>query len=219
VHAWEGARRPSLALQLGEFLSDRLAVQLRDEGVRPDYVKASREWQGAADMRLDRISSRARALTAFLNSEDGTNLLAGYKRAANILKKEDYDASEQDDDLLQPHDGEEDPFALVDDPAMREVIAARVEQKKALGYTPEAAEQALIDALDTAQPQAAAAVEDERFGDAMAALASLRAPIDAFFEEVTVNDDNPAKRSARLALLARFRDAVHRVADFSRIEG
>jgi len=199
------------------FLADRLKVQQREAGVRHDLIDAVFALGGEDD--LVRLLARVHALQAFVETEDGTNLLAGYKRAANILKKEDYDASEPDDDLLQPHDGEEDPFALVDDPAMREVIAARVEQKKALGYTPEAAEQALIDALDTAQPQAAAAVEDERFGDAMAALATLRAPIDAFFEEVTVNDDNPAKRSARLALLARFRDAVHRVADFSRIEG
>lgn len=190
--------------------------QLKSQGRRHDLIEAVLYSDASTVLAMVR---RAEALQAFVETEDGTNLLAGYKRAANILKKEDYDASERDNDLLQPHDGEEDPFALVDDPAMREVIAARVEQKKALGYTPEAAEQALIDALDTAQPQAAAAVEDERFGDAMAALASLRAPIDAFFEEVTVNDDNPAKRSARLALLARFRDAVHRVADFSRIEG
>lgn len=84
---------------------------------------------------------------------------------------------------------------------------------------PEEAEKALIDALDAAAPRAAAAVEAEKFADAMAALATLRAPIDRFFEEVTVNDAQAEKRAARLALLARFRDAVHRVADFSRIEG
>ncbi|MFM7349683.1 MAG: DALR anticodon-binding domain-containing protein, partial [Erythrobacter sp.] len=88
-----------------------------------------------------------------------------------------------------------------------------------LSYTPEPAEQALIDALGLAAPRAAAAVEAEQFADAMAALATLRAPIDRFFEEVTVNDPDASKRAARLALLARFRDAVHRVADFSRIEG
>ena len=74
-------------------------------------------------------------------------------------------------------------------------------------------------ALDSAEPQAAAAVAAERFEGAMAALASMRAPIDAFFDSVTVNDPVPEKRAARLALLARVRDAVHAVADFSRIEG
>ncbi|QJB70631.1 DALR anticodon-binding domain-containing protein [Parasphingorhabdus halotolerans] len=74
-------------------------------------------------------------------------------------------------------------------------------------------------ALDTAEPKAATAIEAEDFEGAMAALASLRVPIDAFFENVTVNDDDPAKRAARLALLARVRDAVHTVADFSKIEG
>ena len=80
-------------------------------------------------------------------------------------------------------------------------------------------ESALADALAAAEPQAATAIEAERFGDAMSALASLRAPIDAFFENVTVNADDPGVRARRLNLLARFRDAVNRVADFSKIEG
>src|SRR3546814_5025308 len=83
----------------------------------------------------------------------------------------------------------------------------------------EPAETALLAALDTAEPAAAAAVADERFTDAMSALASLRVPIDAFFEDVMVNDPDPAVRAFRLGLLARFRDAVHSVADFSKIEG
>ena len=80
-------------------------------------------------------------------------------------------------------------------------------------------EKALIDALDAAEPKAAAAIGEEDFTSAMAALASLRGPIDAFFDHVTVNDPDPAKRERRLNLLMRFRDAVNRVADFSRIEG
>ena len=88
-----------------------------------------------------------------------------------------------------------------------------------LGYAAEPAEAALIAALDTAAPAAASAVAREDFEGAMAALATLRAPIDAFFEHVTVNDADPARRTARLALLARVRDAVHGVADFSKIEG
>jgi glycyl-tRNA synthetase beta chain len=80
-------------------------------------------------------------------------------------------------------------------------------------------ESALVAALDSAEERAAAAIEAEEFGAAMAALASLRGPIDAFFDKVTVNDSDPAVRERRLNLLARFRDAVHRVADFSKIEG
>ena len=82
-----------------------------------------------------------------------------------------------------------------------------------------AEEKALIAALDAAEPKAAAAVENEDFTGAMAALASLRRPIDEFFDHVTVNDPDPAKRERRLNLLMRFRDAVNRVADFSKIEG
>ena len=74
-------------------------------------------------------------------------------------------------------------------------------------------------ALDAAEPKASAAIDAEDFTAAMAALATLRGPIDAFFDKVTVNDPDSAKRARRLALLARFRDAVNRVADFSKIEG
>jgi glycyl-tRNA synthetase beta chain len=88
-----------------------------------------------------------------------------------------------------------------------------------LSYTPENEEAQLIAALNAAEPRAAAAIEAEDFEGAMAALASLRAPVDAFFDKVTVNDPVSIKREARLALLARMRDAVHRVADFSKIEG
>ena len=88
-----------------------------------------------------------------------------------------------------------------------------------MSYTPEPAEASLIAALDAAGPAAADAVGNEDFEAAMAALATLRAPIDAFFDAVTVNDTDRAKRAARLALLARVRDAVHGVADFSKIEG
>jgi len=188
VHAWNGQPNADLAQKLAEFLVDRLAVQLRDQGVRHDYIHASRDWQGRIDMRIDRIEARARALSGFLAGDDGSNLLAGYKRAANILKKEEWQASGNVD-------------------------------AKSLSYSPETAEKALIDALDLAAPQAVAAIETEDFEGAMAALASLRSAVDQFFEDVIVNAPEAEKREARLALLARFRDAVHRVADFSRIEG
>ena len=131
------------------------------------------------------MSLRASALQSFVATDDGTNLLAGYKRAANILKKEGVETAE----------------------------------KVELTYAPEPAEADLITALDAAEPRAAAAVQAEDFEGAMAALATLRAPIDAFFDKVTVNDADQDKRAARLALLARVREAVHGVADFSKIVG
>ena len=208
AQAWGGLHQARLGRRVAEFLSDRLAVQLKDHGVRHDLIAASREWQGETDPRMERIEMRARALAAFLATDDGTNLLAGYKRAANILKKEDWQADAEPD-----HTGDEDPLENVDDPDMRAIYAAQ------LSYTPDPAEKALIEALDEAGPRAAAAIEVEDFEAAMSALASLRAPIDRFFDDVTVNDDDQKKRAARLDLLARFRAAVHKVADFSRIEG
>ncbi|MEG3150205.1 glycine--tRNA ligase subunit beta [Sphingomonas sp. ZT3P38] len=168
-----------------DFFADRLKVQQREAGVRHDLIDAVFALGGEDD--LVRLLARVYALQAFVTTEDGTNLLAGYKRASNILKKEGFVAAAAGDN--------------------------------APSYTPEPAEAALIAALDDAAPHAAAAVAAEEFEAAMAALASLRAPIDRFFDDVTVNDPDPAKRSARLALLARVRDAVHSVADFSRIEG
>jgi len=201
--------------ELLDFFADRLKVQQREAGVRHDLVDAVFALGGEDD--LVRLLARVHALQSFMETEDGRNLLAGYKRAANILRKEDWHGMEGE----IPHTGEEDPLAMVDDPDMKEVIAAKMAERtaKSLSYTPEPAEKALMDALDTAGPQAETAVRDERFADAMSALASLRAPIDDFFESVTVNDDDKAKRTARLGLLARFRDAVHNVADFSKIEG
>ncbi len=200
------------------FLVDRLKIQQREAGVRHDLIDAvfaAKNKNGGGEDDLVRLLARVHALQAFVGTEDGANLLAGYKRAANILKKEGWEGK----GLLEPHTGEEDPLALVDDPDMKEVVAARLEAKKTLSYTPEAAEKSLINALESARPRASAAIDAEDFAGAMAALASLRVPIDAFFDQVTVNDPDPAKREARLALLDQFRAAVHNVADFSRIEG
>ena len=168
---------------LASFFIDRLKVQQKEAGVRHDLIDAVFALGGEDD--LVRLLARVKALQSFVATDDGANLLAGYKRAANILKKEG------------------------------------VEQAEAisLSYEPEKAEADLIAALDAAEPQAAQAVAAEEFEGAMAALATLRAPIDAFFETVTVNDADPAKRTTRLALLARVRDAVHNVADFSKITG
>ncbi|MBO82425.1 MAG: glycine--tRNA ligase subunit beta [Citromicrobium sp.] len=210
---------PELYRAVPDFFVDRLKVQQRDAGIRYDLIDAV---FGLAERKDDIVGNLARvqALQSFMQTEDGQNLLAGYKRAANILKKEGWQG---EDDA--PHTGEEDPLVLVDDPDMKEIVAAQMAEKnthpagKALSYTPEPAEKDLIDALDTAGPQAETAVREERFADAMSALASLRKPIDEFFETVTVNDDDEAKRTARLGLLARFREAVHQVADFGKIEG
>ena len=163
-----------------KFMVDRLKVQQKEAGVRHDLIDAVFALGGEDD--LVRLLARVHALQAFVATEDGVNLLAGYKRAANILKKEPYE----------------------DGPANPE---------------PEPAEAALIAALNIATPQATAAVEREDFAGAMTALATLRAPIDAFFESVTVNHTDRAIRDSRLGLLDAFRAAVHKVADFSRIEG
>ena len=198
-----------------DFFADRLKVQQREAGVRHDLIDAVFALGGEDD--LVRLLARVHALQAFIGSEDGKNLHAGYKRAANILKKEDWRGIEGE----IARTGEEDPLANVDDPDLAPVIAAKMAERhqKPLSYTPEPAEKALMDALDLAGPKAAAAVEAEDFAGAMAALAWLRAPIDAFFDDVTVNDADPDKRQARLSLLDRFRVAVHNVADFSKIEG
>jgi glycyl-tRNA synthetase beta chain len=187
------------------FFADRLKVQQREAGVRHDLIDAVFALGGEDD--LVRLLARVHALQAFVTTEDGTNLLAGYKRAANILKKEGF---------VTP--AEAGAAGLPGEPgATNETAPASA--GVTLTYTPEPAEAALITALDTAAPRAASAVAAEDFEAAMAALATLRAPIDRFFEDVTVNDPDPAKREARLTLLARVRDAVHAVADFSKIEG
>jgi len=194
-----------------DFFADRLKVQQREAGVRHDLIDAVFALGGEDD--LVRLLARVHALQAFVTTEDGTNLLAGYKRAANILKKEGYQSP------LPTGEGPGVGGATPEVSSTHPQPLPSREGAQELSYTPEPAEKALIDALDAAAPRAAQAVEDERFADAMAALATLRAPIDRFFEEVTVNAEEAEKRSNRLALLARFRDAVHRVADFSRIEG
>lgn len=199
------------------FILDRLKVQQREAGVKHDLIDAVIALQ---EDDLVRLLARVHALQAFVGTEDGTNLLAGYKRAANILKKEGFAANPNagsEGEGVVPPTGEEDPLVLVDDPAL-EGVAAQFSHPEC-NYAREPAEQALVDALNSAEPQAEGAVAAEDFTAAMAALASLRAPIDAFFDQVTVNDADANKRSSRLALLDRFRAAVHKVADFSRIEG
>lgn len=184
----EGERRLPLAgidgvtPDLLAFFADRLKVHLRDEGIRHDVIDAV---FALGDDDIVRVTARSRALQAFLDTEDGAALLAGYKRASNILNKTD--------DMPEGH---HDAAAAV-----------------------EPAEKSLVEALAKAGPAAKGALADEDFTAAMAALASLRAPIDAFFDDVTVNADDAALRRNRLLLLSDIRAAITSVADFNRIEG
>lgn len=197
---------------LGSFLIDRLKVQQREAGVRHDLIDAVFALGGEDD--LVRLLARVKALQAFVTTEDGANLLAGYKRAANILKKEGVAIPSAPAEAgAQGSEVQSNPGPLLSQGS------ETAQHASGFAYDPEPAEAALAAALDAAEPKAAAAIEAEQFEDAMAALAILRAPIDAFFDSVTVNDADPVKRAARLSLLARMRDAVHKVADFGKIEG
>lgn len=179
-----------------DFFADRLKVQQREAGVRHDLIDAVFALGGEDD--LVRLLARVKALQAFMATEDGANLLAGYKRAANISKQ-------AEKDVVPAQAG------------TAGITAPTITAPAFAGATD--VDKALLAALDAAEPAASAAVADERFTDAMAALASLRAPIDAFFDGVMVNDPDEAVRAYRLGLLARFTGAVHGVADFSKIEG
>lgn len=175
--------------ELAEFFADRLKQYLRDQGQRHDLIDAVFAL-GEDDLVL--IVNRVEALAAFLDSEDGANLLAGYKRAANILR-----AEEKKD--KRAFDGAVD--------------AAKLGAK---------AEKALHAAVAKASDAAGAALEKEDFAAAMSALASLRAPVDAFFDgpdSVMVNADEADVRENRLNLLNMMRAAIGTVADFSKIEG
>ena len=203
--------------ELLDFFADRLKVQQREAGVRHDLIDAVFDLGGEDD--LVRLLARVNALQKFVETSDGTDLLTAYKRAANILKKENWTGPQVMSSAAEqgiPQTGEEDPLVLVEEPGLKEAIA-----EMALGEAgaelPE--ERALIAALEKAEPTASKAIEKEDFTGAMAALASLRKPIDDFFDHVTVNDPDSAKRERRLNLLMRFRDAVNQAADFSRIEG
>jgi glycyl-tRNA synthetase beta chain len=160
-------------------------VQLREEGQRHDLVDAV---FALGDDDLVRIVSRVQALGGFLTTEDGANLLAGYKRAVNILR-----AEEKKGPLPQ---GEPADMA---------------------GAPPE--EAALVQAVSALEPRLATLLQAEDFAGAMRALAGLRAPVDAFFDKVLVNSTVAEERDNRLRLLAKVRDAMGRVADFSQVTG
>ena len=175
-----------LALDLLSFFADRLKVHLREQGARHDLIDAVFAL-GEDDLVL--IVKRVEALGEFLATEDGKNLLAGYKRAANILAIE-----EKKDGMSYSGAGK----AMAGDP-------------------PEV--DALVSALAKAAPEGTAALDKEDFAGAMRALSKLRGPVDAFFDKVTVNSDVADVRVNRLKILSQIRDALGRVADFSKIEG
>ena len=176
-----------VAADLAAFFHDRLKVYLRDKGIRHDVIDACLAMPGNDDLTL--VTRRAEALAAFLKTEDGANLLQGFKRANNILTAE------------EKKDGVE--YSLDPDPQFAET----------------ASETALFGALDRAEAAIAPALAAEDFAAAMTALASLRAPIDAFFEETVVNAPSPLVRRNRLCLLNRIRAVMTRVAAFSVVEG
>jgi glycyl-tRNA synthetase beta chain len=211
-------RLDGIAPQVLDFFADRLKVQQREAGVRHDLIDAVFALGNEDD--LVRLLARVKALQAFVETGEGADLLTAYKRAANILKKEGWNrprvmTSAEEQGI--PQTGEEDPLVLVEEPAIAKAVAEMASGSAGANLEPQ--EQALIAALDAAEPKAAVAVEAEDFTGAMAALATLRGPIDAFFDHVTVNDSDAAKREQRLNLLLRFRDAVNQVAVFSKVEG
>ena len=222
------------------FFADRLKVHLKDEGVRHDVIDAV---FALGDDDLVRVTKKSRALQAFLESADGAALLSGYRRAANILSAEekkgfDLDAAlsealtpsvgsadtspasggghqDEDGELSPPASGGSDPKGrggLTDE----QKSALMIEIAKTADHE---AERALIAAIEGADDVAGAALEAEDFEGAMAALARLREPVDAFFEAVVVNDERDIVRRNRLLLLSRIRAAADQVADFSRLEG
>ncbi|MEI9993729.1 MAG: glycine--tRNA ligase subunit beta [Rhizomicrobium sp.] len=169
------------------FFAERLKVVQRAKGMRHDLIDAV--FSLGNEDELVRIVSRVEALQAFLKTDDGANLLAGYKRATNILK-----AEEKKDGVV--FDGAFD-FALLSEPA----------------------EKVLADTLGLTQVAIAPSLETEAFAVAMTVMAGLRTPVDAFFEKVKVNADDRAVRANRLNLLGALRATLHQVADFSKIEG
>ena len=180
---WELERSESLLA----FLHDRLKVWLRDQGIRHDVIDSCLAMPGNDDLTL--LVKRAEALSAVLKTEDGANLLAGFKRANNILTQ-----AEEKDGVEYSY-GADLKFAESD------------------------SERALFTALDQAEATITPALQSEDFATAMAAMAALRAPNDAFFTDVQVNSDNPVLRRNRLNLLHRIRSVCGQVADLATIEG
>ncbi|WP_296479149.1 glycine--tRNA ligase subunit beta [Roseinatronobacter sp.] len=188
-HPFDGIERVARgnAADLLTFFHDRLKVHLREQGIRHDVIDACLAMPGNDDLTL--LVKRAEALSAFLKTSDGENLLQGFKRANNILTKE------------EAKDGVE--YSYGPDAKLAETDEER----------------ALFKALDQAEGAITPAMQAEDFAAAMTAMAGLRAPIDAFFEAVQINADNQIVRRNRLNLLHRIRATCLQVADLTRVEG
>ncbi|OYY21717.1 MAG: hypothetical protein B7Y65_04610 [Azorhizobium sp. 35-67-15] len=176
-----------VARDLLAFFAERLKVHMRERGARHDLVDAVFGLENQDDLLL--IVRRVEALQRFLETEDGKTLLAGYRRAVNILRIEEKKDGER-------YEGPADARFLV-----------------------EPAEERLAAMIETVKPQVVEAVGREDYAAAMAALAHLRAPVDTFFEAVTVNASEPQLRINRLKLLDEIRASTRAIADFDRIEG
>lgn len=181
--SWEVERSNDLI----SFLHERLKVHLKGEGIRYDVIDACLAMDGNDDLTL--LVKRAEALADVLKTEDGENLIQGFKRANNILTQ------------AEEKDGVEYSFGA-------DVKFAETDEEKAL-----------FAALDAADARIKPAMEAEDFAEAMSAMASLRAPVDAFFEAVQINAESDVLRRNRLNLLSRIRSVCSGVADLSRLEG
>lgn len=186
-HAETSLGRPLEAEKLLSFFADRLKVYLRGQGVRHDLIDAVFALDGQDDLAL--VAKRISALSELLATDNGRDLLAGVKRAVNILSIE------------EKKDGK--------------VFAGNIQNKRLR----DTAEKQLAAAIDNAEKDISAAFEVENFTGAMNAVAELRQPVDAFFDTVTVNDDDADLRTNRLELLARIRNVTSTIADFSKIAG
>ena len=182
-----GAANAASVPEVLDFLLDRLRVQLRADGARHDVLNAV--LGAGADDDIVRLLARTEAVSAFLATEAGANLLAAYRRAANLLRIEEKKGAEKFDGAIVTNLLEEQ---------------AEIELALAIGQS---------------GPDVAEAVAGERFTDAMASLAALREPVDAFFDRILVNAERPELRQNRLRLLFHLRAAMNMAADFSRIEG
>jgi glycyl-tRNA synthetase beta chain len=179
--------KPDVSDDLLSFFHDRLKVHLRDEGLRHDVIDACLAMPGSDDLAL--LTRRAQALGDFLETEEGENLVQGFRRANNILSQ------------AEEKDGVSYEFGA---------------DKK---FAEHPSEEALFDALQAARPEIDRAIEAEDFAAAMTAMAGLRGPIDAFFEAVQVNSDKEIVRRNRLNLLSTIRSTCLAVADLTKLEG
>jgi glycyl-tRNA synthetase beta chain len=179
------------------FFSDRLTVYLKDQGVRHDLIEAALSSGDQAQLEtqddLLKVVERVHALSDFIKSDDGQNLLAGYRRAANILKAEE----------------KKDGAGAFESPVDLTLVALLnlIEEK------------ALVVAINHARQETMDALAKQDYREALSSLAKLRAPVDAFFEHITVNAENDAVRLNRLRLLAGLRTVTRRVVDLGQVTG